>query len=133
MAKKCFCSVLGYNAARNWQNRITKIKKRHEFDDKYGECITSRTSKTRRSFEEVMTNENISFLTKDSLIKVISDITNLPDKVINTVILDLFEIIGLALSKNKKISLHGIASFSIEDNKIAIYPSRKYKEVCGIK
>lgn len=126
MGERVFLS----DTSRYWRF-IGKETEKHEFDAKYSMTVTSRTCHDEKnSFEYILEHDDCSVIGKDVLIRKISETSNLPERIINCVLLDMFDLMTLALQNDKRISLHSFGSFYKGNENVIFEPSRQLKREC---
>lgn len=126
MGRKKLFSV---STQRNWSSLFCVINRKHEFDSRFDEVLTSRCNCDE--YDDVISNEKKTNVSNTTFIKKLSEIMRLPQSVVNSVILDFTDLIALTLSKNKHVTLHsfGRFSYSKENKSVQFTPSKAFIEL----
>lgn len=126
MGKRVFLTT----TVRNWRH-IGRIKERHEFDVSYQRNITYRLkNKKENDFDYILEHKECKNISKDVLLRKLSELSSLPESVIHCVLLDFFDLISLSLLNDKSVTLHDFCQLSKNNGKIAFRPSKHLIEDC---
>lgn len=117
--------LFSLSGQRKWSTSTWKIKRKNEFDAQYEETLTLRCPCVE--YDAIMEGKN-NCVPNGSFIKKLTEITRLPQSVVNAVLLDFVDLILLTVSKNKSVSIYSFGRFfpTNDEKIISFIPSNAF-------
>ena len=118
--KKLFSTTSGCRSAKPRRKIET-----HDYDVTYGHPMSDRIkNKEFVDFDLVVMSDETKVMSNACIIRKASEISMIPEGVIQAITLDLIDLITLAVSKGKSVSFNGFGHFVLdEDSKLKFVQS----------